>query len=61
MKGHSPPLTNSYWRKFQVEDEEEAVKKALEASVKEQIVSFFVFYFHSGTSNGVDLKLFTLF
>ena len=43
VKGYlSAPITNSYWRKFQAEDEEEAVKKALEASLKDCIVSFSV-------------------
>ena len=45
VKGYSSaPITNSYWRKFQAEEEEEAVKKALEASLKASlkdcIVSF---------------------
>ena len=32
VKGHSP-LTNDYWRRFQMEDEDEAMRKALKESL----------------------------
>ena len=32
VKGHSP-LRNDYWRSFQIEDEDEAMRKALKESL----------------------------
>ena len=35
------PLKDDWWRRFQAEDEDEAVEKALEASLEDAKVSFF--------------------
>lgn len=35
------PLKDDWWRRFQAEDEEEAIEKALEASLEAAKVGFF--------------------
>ena len=45
------PLEDDWWRRFQAKDEDEAVDKALEASLQDAKVSFFLFCLSSGSTS----------